>query len=505
MKVSDILEDGMIVHTLGFRSVGDGGSAWYIISENGTANEMDVITCGSLFANLVISKDIITPEMFGAYGNGVNDDESALNRMFDLVKSNGYKTILTKKYGIKDTISMYGNVEMTGTSEIIDISDSGLSAGILYHPENLVDTNWYKVNINAYINYNGNEKSSDGVKIGYVSSANLYILSKYCTTSCIVTGIQNSGSQESKFFLTAYGIPTGGTDYGVYHNNADQRLVQVETRDCKIGLYCNVYTVCDYIHSWLGEDYPSATDTCVVHSVNDGNFGTVYMDSVQHGFEFEGSHTYNIGSLVQYTNTTYFPDGISDIFHFYSSTSGKRFINLGNCLSNLNKDKTVSTSKQAWIFASDGVFINLGIYQNDTMSQMQYDTVSDVPINIESRFRIGNTSNYCDPKNNGAILTKEYSVGNAIFKKKWASWSSEPTNGVFLGGIEQVTNLNSIPSEGEYYFSPTATNIPSGWGSNQYGIIKRFVFGSYTLDLCLRQLGISIRVNNTTWHDVTLS
>ena len=80
MKLSNDLVPGLICHTLGFRTAGDDGAAWYIITDNGTANNMDVIACGDLFANLVITETYVTPEMFGAYGDGVNDDLEFINK-----------------------------------------------------------------------------------------------------------------------------------------------------------------------------------------------------------------------------------------------------------------------------------------------------------------------------------------------------------------------------------------------------------------------------------------
>lgn len=58
MKAADTLTAGMICHTNGFYASGDGGAAWYEISATGTANEMDVIVCGELFANLIIGNEI---------------------------------------------------------------------------------------------------------------------------------------------------------------------------------------------------------------------------------------------------------------------------------------------------------------------------------------------------------------------------------------------------------------------------------------------------------------
>lgn len=68
MKASDILQFGMICHTNGFYASGDGGAAWYKIGNSGTANEMDVIACGELFASYIPQDEIIAAQ-FGCVEN----------------------------------------------------------------------------------------------------------------------------------------------------------------------------------------------------------------------------------------------------------------------------------------------------------------------------------------------------------------------------------------------------------------------------------------------------
>ncbi|MBQ1760323.1 MAG: hypothetical protein II011_00565 [Prevotella sp.] len=77
MKASEDLFDGAICHTNGFHERGDGGAAFYNISETGTANEMDVIACGTLFAHLATGTD--NPACYGADSTGVEDSSSAIN------------------------------------------------------------------------------------------------------------------------------------------------------------------------------------------------------------------------------------------------------------------------------------------------------------------------------------------------------------------------------------------------------------------------------------------
>ena len=65
MKNSSDLKEGLICETLGFYSIGDGGASKYIIENNGTGNELDSFSIGSLYANMLYG-DCINIRQLGA-------------------------------------------------------------------------------------------------------------------------------------------------------------------------------------------------------------------------------------------------------------------------------------------------------------------------------------------------------------------------------------------------------------------------------------------------------
>ena len=110
MKLSEDIEDGIYVRTLGFNAAGDGGAALYAITDTGTANEMDVIACGDLYANLIVENDIITPEMLGAFGNGNADDHDAFERAIEIAEDKYEIHLNSKVYYLATPISIASNV-----------------------------------------------------------------------------------------------------------------------------------------------------------------------------------------------------------------------------------------------------------------------------------------------------------------------------------------------------------------------------------------------------------
>lgn len=150
MQSDEHLEVGMICHTNGFNIRGDGGAAFYTISSSGTPNGMDVLACAEgMYATLVITKPYVTPEMFGAWGDGTHDDTTSIQTAIDKCKNVAFsgKTYAvtspivisssgTYVYGcgsnLKQTTAGENTLEISGTEQsriddvtIQDISLSG--------------------------------------------------------------------------------------------------------------------------------------------------------------------------------------------------------------------------------------------------------------------------------------------------------------------------------------------------------------------------------------------
>lgn len=137
MKNATNLIDGSFAQTLGFRSVNDGGGAIYLITDTGTANEMDVIAVGDLYANLILPK-IICPAMVGAYADDTHDDSTFIKRAIDLGNDIDLEN---KTYLVADTIIVdksdirihHGKIHSTATAYVYRLSGNIRNVAIEYH------------------------------------------------------------------------------------------------------------------------------------------------------------------------------------------------------------------------------------------------------------------------------------------------------------------------------------------------------------------------------------
>lgn len=115
MKAATNLVDGGYARTLGFHTINDGGGALYKITDTGTANEMDVIAVGNLYANLVIGNKV-NAKQFGAYGDGTHDDVTAIQSAINYACAhNGVISFNSGRYNISDSLTLPSAIKIEGT------------------------------------------------------------------------------------------------------------------------------------------------------------------------------------------------------------------------------------------------------------------------------------------------------------------------------------------------------------------------------------------------------
>lgn len=106
MKNSNNLIVGSSARTMGYYTLNDGGGSLYrIIENNNLANDGSYILLNNgLVAELIIEDVTISPEQFGCYGNGVNDDTENLQKCIDYAIANKLNIVFLKQYLVTPTL-----------------------------------------------------------------------------------------------------------------------------------------------------------------------------------------------------------------------------------------------------------------------------------------------------------------------------------------------------------------------------------------------------------------
>lgn len=111
MKADTDLKEGQHVKTKGYYTAGDGGNAEYvIISEALSTDDANIHELNNGLYAQIIYEQALTPEKFGAYGDNLHDDTSAIqkaiNSGIDLYFAKDYLT--NGEIQINNPISIYG-------------------------------------------------------------------------------------------------------------------------------------------------------------------------------------------------------------------------------------------------------------------------------------------------------------------------------------------------------------------------------------------------------------
>lgn len=144
MKADTKLKAGDMAATLGYYSVNDGGRAEYKIVNAISQTDCQEELNNNLFATLIVN-DYVTPEMFGAYGDGIHDDSAVIQKLVSLGK-----TILfeNKTYKCNNTITINKSCKLLGAfiqrendRVYIDFSDNVEDECIIFNKKGIIIEN----------------------------------------------------------------------------------------------------------------------------------------------------------------------------------------------------------------------------------------------------------------------------------------------------------------------------------------------------------------------------
>lgn len=127
MKQATNLIDGSYAKTLGYYSVNDGGGSTYKITDTVDNTIHQETLTNNLYASLIYDSEYIKPEQIGAYGNGINDDTTAIQECLTKYKN----TIFTKIYKVTSQLTIQNGTKLVGNGTIETYIDGYLFSNML--------------------------------------------------------------------------------------------------------------------------------------------------------------------------------------------------------------------------------------------------------------------------------------------------------------------------------------------------------------------------------------
>lgn len=273
MQTASNLQAGDICHTNGFHAAGDGGAAFYKITASGTANGMDVLACGDMFANL--QEKIPAIEMLGAKSDGTTDSSVIFNYLiqnYEDFTANGNYAIASPLIfnKINKTYCIDGNITYSGTDAAVNISGTACEFyfNFIYAPNGSairlatddhlsscnIEFNHLRAGVNGiehvsnqyHCNYNHFEGSritatNHGVHVELTSSG-----TNWFNSNCL-RNVQFVGNSEYAIYISVDADIANCNNFDNYSTENTQR-----------GVYLNNVALCTF-SKFRGLDYRTST------------------------------------------------------------------------------------------------------------------------------------------------------------------------------------------------------------------------------------------------------
>lgn len=284
MKAATNLVAGSYAQTLGYHSIDDNGKALYLIR---TKSESDTIDGGKLIslndetlvAELIIDNKEVTPEQFGAYGDGEHNDTTALQNALN----SGNTVKCVNHYLIDSTVSVYDSLIMDDKSFIkFDSSVTGVGVSVA-HGQGQMKNKTYTINVDAQ----GYSETAIAFGQPKKCKCKLYVINAG-TTAIDTNYYSDAGNNENVFECDVIGNVNGTTVNGVKVDCKDSYFTHIITQDCLNGvLLDHGELICTTVHCWL----QSATlntmweNSCTIKSTGNYNIyiDWLYQDTMRYG------------------------------------------------------------------------------------------------------------------------------------------------------------------------------------------------------------------------------
>lgn len=236
----------------------------------------------------------VTPENFGAVGDGVTDDTEPLKRAIETGYPIKGKTGL--KYAIKSQLIFSDNCDIENIHILVN---ANIESAIKYSKRNTIISN-VKIECNGMASY-GILGSSDEP----TDNLNFAIIKNCSVTKAIVDGY-NTGNIRT-FINDCIAKECGNS--GFYINTTDTKHDNLVPIDCKYGVYVNgSNTSINRFHPWGWSKKQIGLFVDINKSVSIDYY---FNDTNQNGIMFSAGSDITIGVLRNFNNTNA-PSAVSD-------------------------------------------------------------------------------------------------------------------------------------------------------------------------------------------------
>ena len=339
---------------------------------------------------------LITPEMFGAIGDGVTDDSAAINAMFATItntNSNATVKFSKKTYALQNGIRFYPacNVDFN-SAKLLAVSDMDAVITVL-------DNRDYYVYSFANLYIDCNDKADYGVYIDYTRGNEFNYIR--------IENFNVCGFYLKKGNLNGHLIRTANLNavkgVGVQLDGTDCNIDTIITQSCLTGVVCNGGpNSIGKIHAWTAAPTFSIDNTVAFEQNSLTMVGTLYADTVALGvkssitsgcidvFRIFDSRETNLKTVVQ-------------AIQFSSETNGNFKWRIGS-FGYQNANVKFSNMTPLDMFICNPDFI--GVFNMSVT-----DTITDAPI-LSRELTAEEVSKFVTPANDTITIVGAYADKN---------------------------------------------------------------------------------------------
>jgi len=419
-----------------------------------------------------VLRGVVTPEDFGAIGDGVADDTAVISAALSAASITGGRLICdpSKVYGVTGPLYFGGNYAQLSGLRLSVIGGTWASGSfVLTVGENSASTSKYQDMKISNIEVVGNHVAAGGINfIGMVGGT----VSSCTATQCTETQIKLGGSDFIDSQGTTYtvyehlscrefewGEGGGETDYtlrtskGLWINSADTRIVGGSFARCLHSIYGGAYYNCTIIGILT---YAGQTRT-------DPNSVTVYLSPDAHRTVFEacriddGAVVLEESFFTSFVGCQFLQFNVNSNIRLVSSNTDETADGLlitNNRMSQLGASPFISYEGTG-TWSSTPKIISFGnIDNNGTIAPVVEDySFYSPPLRVSLyTSEIGNTfGNYNWTVNGGTGHTKSITFSTASVSR-WQLLSSPSTESGSNAGSD--FGINAYSDDGTYLFTP---------------------------------------------------